>query len=78
MTLEQINEIRDLIADVHQNVCEGEASQYQLARLYDAITRLMDATFETKDQDMKVALATLECAARQQKELVEELLVVRN
>ena len=38
----------------------------------------MDETAETDDQHMKVALATLEYAARKQKSAIEERLAMRN
>lgn len=39
---------------------------------------LMDETTKTNDQDMKVALASLEYAARKQKRAIEERLAMRN
>jgi hypothetical protein len=38
----------------------------------------MDATFETKDQKLKVLLASLEYKARQYKEQIETRLAIRN
>ena len=42
------------------------------------IKTLMDATFETKDQDLKVLLATLEYKARRCKQCIEARTGVRN
>ena len=74
----EIDQIKSLIADVHEGLCEGEVSQYELTQLYDAIKRLMDATFQAKDEGMKTALACLEYAARRQKKLLEERLALTN
>lgn len=38
----------------------------------------MDETSKTKDQDLKVVLASLEYKARKCKECIEQQLVVRN
>jgi hypothetical protein len=38
----------------------------------------MDATFETKDQELKPLLATLEYKARKCKQCIERRLAVRN
>ncbi|MFC1652411.1 hypothetical protein ACFL3F_01700 [Planctomycetota bacterium] len=78
MTFEQINEIRDLIADTHEVLCEGEVTQYDLAQLYEVIKRLMDATAKARDKGMRVALASLEYAARKEKALIEKQLAIRN
>ncbi|MFC1765109.1 hypothetical protein ACFL6U_23935 [Planctomycetota bacterium] len=78
MTLEQINEIRDLIDDVHEIFGEGEVTQYELLQLYEVIVKLRDATAKARDTGMRVALASLEYAAREEKVLIEKQLAIRN
>ncbi|MFC1739628.1 hypothetical protein ACFL1G_11375 [Planctomycetota bacterium] len=46
--------------------------------LYRFIKRLMDEIFKTREQSLKVLLATLEYDARQCKQQIEEWLAVRN
>ena len=53
-------------------------SLIHLTELCRVIRVLMDAKADTDDQDMKVALAALEYAARKQKSAIEERLPVRN
>lgn len=62
----EIRQISDFLYDVNEGLCEGDevvTMQLQLTELYRVIKRLMDATFETKDQRLKVRLATLEYKA---------------
>jgi hypothetical protein len=49
-----------------------------LTELHHIIRRLMDATFATQDQDLKVLLAGLEYEARLCKQEIERQLGVRN
>ena len=77
----EIKQIADFLSDVYEGICEGDertAMELQLTELYDVIKRLMDATFETKDQRLKVLLATLELKARKCKQEIEQRLAVRN
>ncbi len=74
----EIAQIVSLLADIHEGLCADEVSQYELAQLYDAIKQLMHETFKAEDKGMKAALATLECAARKQKKLLEERLALTN
>ena len=70
-----------MIADVHEALCEGGKSKtlpLHLTELCRIIKTLMDETVDTNDQDMKVALASLEYAARKQKSAIEERLAMRN
>ena len=81
MTNTEIDQIKSFIADVHEALRMGEISatrHFYLMELHRVIKRLMDETFKTEDQDMKVALATLEYAARKQKSAIEERLGMRN
>ena len=53
-------------------------SLMHLTELCRVIRVLMDEKTDTDDQDMIVALASLEYAARKQKRAIEERLAVRN
>jgi hypothetical protein len=77
----EIKQISDFLSDVHEGICEPDPpyiQQMQLNELYRVIKRLMDATYETKDQRLKVRLATLEYKARICKQRIEAILAVRN
>ena len=81
MTKTDIDQIKSIIADVHEALCEGgnpKTLPLHLTELHRTIRLLMDETAKTDDQDLKVALATLEYAARKQKSAIEERLAVRN
>ena len=53
-------------------------SHWRLTSACRTIKTLMDAKADTDDQDLKVALSTLEYAARKQRRAIEERLAVRN
>ena len=78
----EIKQIADYLKDLEEGLYEwdyrGITTQGQLTELYRIIKRLMDATFETKDQELKVLLATLEYKARKCKECIERRTGVRN
>lgn len=77
----EIKRTNDFLADVYNGICEQDPphqQQLQLNELYRVIKKLMDATFETKDQNLKVLLAALELKARKYKEQIEQRLAVRN
>ena len=81
MTKTEIDQIKSIIADVHEALCEGDNPKtlpFYLIELHRIIKKLMDETAKTNDQTMKVALAALEYAARKQKSAIEERLPVRN
>lgn len=83
MTMEkaEIKRISDFLSGVYEGICEqdrADVQQMQLNELYRVIKTLMDATFNTKDQDKKVVLASLEYKARKCKKCIEERLAVRN
>ncbi len=78
-------EIRQIAAypkDLEEGLVEldyrGQSTLDDLNRLYVIISRLMDATSETRDQELKPLLASLEYKARKCKECIEERLAVRN
>jgi len=77
----EIKAIGDYLKDVHEGICEWDGTapmQRYLYELYRIIERLMDATFKTKDKQLKVLLATLEYKARKYKAEIEQRLAVRN
>jgi hypothetical protein len=77
----EVKQIADFLNDVHEGLCEGDgdaAMRLHLTELYRVIRRLMDATFATQDQELKVLLAGLEYEARLRKQEIEGRLGVRN
>ena len=78
----EIKRIGDYLKDLEEGLYEwddrGLSTLGHLTRLYEIIERLMDASFETKDQQLKPLLATLEYKARKCKECIEKRLAVRN
>lgn len=78
----EIRQIADYLKDLEEGLVEwdyrGITTQGQLTELFRIIERLMDATFNTKDQELKLLLATLEYKARKCKECIERRLAVRN
>lgn len=81
MTRTEIDRTKNLIADAHEALSEGGNSRtlpLHLTELCRVIGVLMDAKADTDDQNMVVALSTLEYAARKQKRAIEERLPMRN
>ena len=81
MSKTEIDQIRSLIADVHEALSVGgnpKTLPLHLTELCRVIRVLMDEIAKTDDQDTKVALVTFEYAARKQKRSIEERLPVRN
>jgi hypothetical protein len=78
----EIKQIADYLKDLEEGLVEwdyrGITTQGQLTELYGIFERLMQATFETKDQGLKILLATLENKARKCKECIERRLAIRN
>ncbi len=70
--------LKDLEEGLYEWDYRGITTQGQLTEFYRIIKRLMDATFETKDQQLKPLLATLEYKARKCKECIERRLAIRN
>ncbi len=50
----------------------------QLDELYEVIRRLMDATFQATDTEMKVKLAHMEKRARQYRQMIQDRLGMSN
>ena len=81
MTRTEIDQIKSIIADVHEALSEGANPRtlpLYLTELCRVIRVLMDTKAKTDDQNMIVALSTLEYAARKQKRAIEERLAMRN
>ena len=78
----EIKQVADYIKDLEEGLVEwdyrGLSTLGHLTKLHQIIERLMDATFQTDDQELKPLLATLEYKARQRKRCIEERLAVRN
>jgi len=78
----EIWQIAAYIKDLEEGLVEldyrGITTLGDLNRLYEIIPSLMDATFKTKDQDLKVILANLEYKARRCKNYIETSLAVKN
>jgi hypothetical protein len=77
----EVKQIADFLNEVHEGICEGDEEatmRLYLTELYRVIQRLMDATFATQDQGLKVLLASLEYQARLRKQEIEGRLGVRN
>ena len=78
----EIKQIGEYLEDLEEGLYEwdyrGITTQGHLTKLYGIIERLMQATFETKDQKLKPLLATLEYKARKCKEYIESRTGVRN
>ncbi len=75
-------QIADYLKDLEEGLVEwdyrGITTQGHLTELYGIIERLMQATFKTKDQELKLLLATLEMKARKCKQCIEARTGVRN
>jgi hypothetical protein len=77
----EIQSIGPFLSDVSEGILEGDeaaTTQQELTELYRVIELLMDETFKTEDQSLKVFLAHLEYWARQYKQEIEQRLGVRN
>ncbi len=78
----EIKRIADYLKDLEEGLVEwdyrGITTLGHLTELHRIIERLMDATFETKDQELKPLLATLEYKARKCKQCIDARTGVRN
>ena len=78
----EIKAIADYLKDLEEGLYEldyrGITTQGHLTKLYGIIERLMDATYETEDQQLKPLLAMLEYKARKCKQCIEARTGVRN
>jgi len=77
----EIQQTASILKRVRHDLSEGGGDatlHLHLTELYRVIRRLMDATFATQDQGLKMLLATLEKQAREYKQEIERRLGVRN
>jgi len=78
----EIKRIAEYLKDLEEGLYEWEyhgiTTQGHLTKLYGIIEQLMQATFETRDRQLKPLLATLEYKARKCKECIEARTGVRN
>ncbi len=78
----EVKRIADYLKDLEEGLYEWDydniAMQTEYPKLYEVVKTLMDETFKTKDQQLKVLLATLEYKARKCKQHIEQRLAVRN
>ncbi len=75
MTPKEIKCIESLLSDVDSDLCEANepiTMHVRLDELYEIIKRLMDATFQTTDTEMKVKLAHLEYRAREYRQMIQD------
>ncbi|MBL7188597.1 MAG: hypothetical protein ISS70_19915 [Phycisphaerae bacterium] len=78
----EINHIGDYLGDLEEGfdlwVYQGPPTLGDLNQLHVIIERLMNAIYETYDQELKPLLATLEYRARTCKHCIEARLAVKN
>ena len=78
----EIRHIGDYIKELEEGLVEWDydniAMQTEFPYLCRVIKQLMDATFKTKDQGLKVLLAYMELKARRCLDCIERRLAVRN
>ena len=78
----EIKQIGIYIKDLEEGLYEWDydqiAMQAEYPKLNQTIKTLMDETFKTKDQQLKVLLASIEYKARRCKDCIERRTVVRN
>ena len=77
-----IKQIAAYIKDLEEGLYEWDydyiAMQTEYPKLYQTKKTLMDATFKTKDPDLKPLLAYMELKARKCKDCIERRTAVRN
>ena len=82
MEMAEIRHIGDYLGDLEEGldlwVYQGPPTLRDLNQLHMIIGRLMNAIYETDNQELKPLLATLEYKARRCKQCIEERLAVRN
>ncbi len=81
MSPKEMKCIESLLSDIYGGLCEGDepiTMHVQLDELYEVIKRLMDATFQATDTEMKVRLAQLEYRAREYRQTIQDRLGMSN
>jgi len=78
----EIKKIADYLTDLEEGLDKhgyrGLTDLGHVTKLHLVIMRLMDAAFQTKDQQLKPLLVTLEMKARKCKDCIEARLAVMN
>jgi len=78
----EIKQIGAYLKDLEEGLVEWDydnlAMQTEYPKLYETIQRLMQATLETDDQDLKLVLAALECNARHCLDCIERRTNIKN
>ncbi len=70
--------VKELEEGLDNRYYHGPTAQHHLTKLHLTIERLIDMACNTKDQQLEVLLATLECEARRSKERIKTRLAVKN
>ena len=82
MEKDEIKQIADYVKHLEERLDKqgyrGLTDLVHLTKLHLVIKRLMDATFHTKDQQLKPLLAILEFKARKCKQDIEDRLAMIN
>jgi len=81
MSPREIKCIETLLSDVSRGLCEASEPitiHVRLDELYEVTKRLMNATFEATDTEMKVRLAHLEYRATQYRQMIQDRLAINN
>ncbi len=76
----EIQRIGKFLTDVREEIEGNDAvtMRLHLTELYRVIRTLMDEAYKSKDQDLKVVLATMEFKAQKYRMELEKRLGVRN
>jgi hypothetical protein len=78
----EVKAIGDYLKEVEEGIYGGDydyiGMQAILPDIYETIQVLIDATFKTKDQELKPVLAYMELRLRKCKDYIEQRLAVRN
>jgi hypothetical protein len=78
----EIKQIGEFLKELEESIYSGECDTISMRLLLPDISQtikvLMDATFKTKDQELKPLLAYMELRLRECKDYIEQRLGVRN
>ena len=82
MTKAELTQTADYLKDLEEGLVEFDydqiAMQTEYDKVYQIIERLMQATFETDDQDLKPVLAMMELKARKCLDCIERRTNITN
>jgi len=78
----EIKQTLNYLKEVEEQLYEFELSETEMTlemhHLYKLIEKLMDKTFESKDENIKVRLAVIEKKARECYDCIKSRLVIQN